>query len=45
MQGLEEDEEHPCGSQQRGWPAVCINEVGHTGRHRYRALSFERPLN
>jgi hypothetical protein len=43
MQGLEGEEE-PCGSDSEGG-TICIKEVGHVGRHKYRDLSFEAPLN
>jgi len=43
MQGLEGEEE-PCGSEHEDG-RICVKEVGHVGRHRYRALSFEGPLD
>ena len=43
MQGLEGEEE-PCGSES-GDGRICVKAVGHLGRHKYRALSIEAPLN
>jgi len=43
MLGLEGEEE-PCGSDGEGG-RICIKAVGHTGRHKYRDLGVEGPLN
>ena len=41
MQDLEEEGAPlPCGAQHRDDPKlVCVNEVGHAGRHEYRRIA------
>ena len=41
----EEDEQPYCGSVSPDASGSCIREVGHSGRHEYRPLGFEGPLN
>jgi hypothetical protein len=36
----------PCGSQSKTDPTLyCVKEVAHVGRHKYRPISFDGPLN
>jgi hypothetical protein len=43
----DDDEPRPCGAMEgTGEPAAfCVRDHGHSGRHKYRPLSFEGPLN
>ena len=39
-------EEQPCSAKDPDDPTrICVSEVGHSGRHKYRSLSFEGVLN
>jgi hypothetical protein len=43
MEGMEPP---PCGSPSKTGPSrYCIREVGHSGRHKYRPLSFDGLVN
>jgi hypothetical protein len=46
MQDQDDGEPMPCGSQSKDDPTMyCVKEVAHVGRHKYRPISFDGPLN
>jgi len=44
---LDDELEGPCGAMDGTGepPTFCVRDIGHSGRHKYRPLSFDGPLN